>query len=261
MRSTRASEGRGNKWVIIGSAVIVVLVVVVLAAFFTGVFGSDSTDGNGNGGSASGATPEATIPVATDVPEPTAEPTAVPPKAKLLPEADFGEILSEGWVDLVLPAGETSETWYTLQVDTETQANTFFFATYNSDSDITSTVQVDDYAKSLIPETAEITLFYGNNVQRNLFFDGTDGTVSLTQGHSQPVGPSIFSSDLRVAMVTYGVEMQDEAGTTNSLMNLDLTGLSLGDDFTVKQPAPRVVPLLLREVGELVDQIESKRES
>ena len=262
MRSTRTREGRGNNWPIIGSVVIVVVIVVVLGAFFTGAFGSDSNGGDGNGTGAAVSTPDvpATVaaPVATESPQSTAESDPVEPQTKMVPEVDFGEILSEGWVNLVLPAGVTAETWYTLQVNTETQTNTMLFATYNDESDITSTVKIDNYSKGQTPASAEITLFHGNDVQRVLFFDGFEGTLSVTQTYSQPAVPSIFSEPLRVRMY-YDLELQDDTGKVNASMKLDLSGLQPDEALILKRPADQVVATVLIEVQQLVDQIETKR--
>ena len=70
---------------------------------------------------------------------------------------------------------------------------------------------------------------------------------------------SMFSSDLRVAMVFYGVELKDDSGQINALLNLDLTGLSLGEVLILKQPSSRVVHDMLTEIGDLVAQIETQR--
>ena len=178
-----------------------------------------------------------------------------------MPEAKFGEILADGWVNLDLPAGQSAETWYTLQVDTETRSITNFFALYNKDSDLISSVKIDNYTRGEPLDNAELTLYYGDGAERTLYFDGKEGTMSLSQEFPQPAGPSMFSSDLRVAMVFYGVELKDDTGKVNALLNLDLTGLSLGEVLILKQPAARVVGDMLREIGELVAQIEIQRSS
>ena len=262
MRATRTREGRGNKWLIIGSVVIVVAIVVVLGAFFTGAFGSDSNGGNRNGSAAVVSTPAApntvAAPAATDSPPAASDASSSAPKTKVVPEADFGEILSEGWVNLVLPSGITSETWYTLQVNTETQANTFLFATYNDDQDITSTVKTENYARGQTPTNAEVTLFHSEEVQRVLYFDGDEGTLSVTQTYSQPAGPSIFSTNLRVRMF-YDLELQDTTGQVHASMTLDLSGLQPDEALILKRPADQVVASVLAEVAQLVDQIETER--
>ena len=262
MRATRMREGRGNKWIIIGSVLIVVVIVVVLGAFFTGAFGSDSNSGKGNGSAAVASTPSVpdtvAAPAATDSPPAESDASSSASKTKVVPEADFGEILSDGWVSLVLPSGVTSETWYTLQVNTATQANTFLFATYNDDQDITSTVKIENYAKGQTPTNAEVTLFHGEEVQRVLYFDGDEGTLSVTQTYSQPAGPSIFSTNLRVRMF-YDLELEDTTGQVHASMKLDLSGLQTDEALILKRPANQVVASVLAEVAQLVDQIETKR--
>ena len=261
MRSTRTREGRGNKWLIIGSVVIVVVIVVVLGAFFTGAFGSDSSGGNGSAaGVEPTAVPNTVSPAVTDSPPSTSESSPSVPKTKVVPEADFGEILSDGWVSVVLPSGVSSETWYTLQVNTETQANTILFATYNDEQDITSTVKIENYARGQTPTNAEITLFHSEEVQRVIYFDGDEGTLSVTQTYSQPAGPSIFSTNLRVRMF-YDLELQDTTGQVHASMKLDLSGLQPDEALILKRPADQVVASVLAEVAELVDQIEIERAS
>ena len=262
MRATRTREGRGNKWLIIGSVVIVVAIVVVLGAFFTGAFGSDSNGGNGNGSAAGVEMPAVpntvAAPAATDSPPAASDASSSAPKTKVVPEANFGEILSDGWVSLILTSGVTSETWYTLQVNTETQANTFLFATYNDDQDITSTVKIENYARGQTPTNAEVTLFHSEKVQRVLYFDGDEGTLSVTQTYSQPAGPSIFSTNLRVRMF-YELELQDTTGQVHASMKLDLSGLQPDEALILKRPADQVVASVLAEVAQLVDQIETER--
>ena len=62
-------------------------------------------------------------------------------------------------------------------------------------------------------------------------------------------------------MGLYGLEMKDDTGKVNALMNLDLTGLSVGEVLILKQPAARVVNDMLTEISKLVDQVEAQRRS
>lgn len=282
MRTTRMSEGRGlSKPVMFSMLTVAAVIVAGLIVFFTGAFDSTLAKDNGTGAQAStGQTPavtdagitkapvqDAPAPTAMPTPEPTAEaaiqPVAIvqdePVKTKVLPRTNFGEILVDGWVNLELPAGQMAETWYTLQVDTATRGITNFFALYNEDSDLISSVKIENYTKGEPLDNAELTLYYSDAPERVLYFDGVEGTMTLTQEYAQPAAPSMFSSDLRVAMVFYGVELKDETGTVNALMNLDLTGLSLGEVLILKQPASRVVNDMLVEIGDLVTQIETQR--
>jgi len=281
MRTTRTSEGRGiNKPVMFSMLTVSAVIVAGLIVFFTGALSSTLAEDNGTGAQASadqipetGPTKapkqEAPAPTPMPTPEPTAEtaiqPAAIvqdePVKTKVLPRVKFGESLVDGWVNLELPAGHTAKAWYTLQVNTETRGITNFFALYNEDSDLVSTVKIEDYTKGEPLDNAELTLYYSDGPERVLYFDGVEGTMALTQEYAQPASPSMFSSDLRVAMVFYGMELKDSTGEVNALMNLDLTGLSLGEVLILKQPASRVVNDMLTEIGDLVTQIEVQRRS
>ena len=80
-------------------------------------------------------------------PQPTPESTAQPDSAtvpKVLPDAQFGEVLEDDFIRLKFPSGALVHTWYSFQVDTETQDITLFFAQYNDTLDsIASTVKVE----------------------------------------------------------------------------------------------------------------------
>jgi len=284
--STRIAESRGiKKPVLLLGLPIAAVVVIGLIVFFAGAFDSTLAENEGAGKVASsqlisgpGDQPAAPKPTAAPKIQPTPMPTAQPIAApvavsiavpaveekvveKVLPDARFGEVIAEGWVNLELPADMTVETWYTLQVDTETRGITSFFALYNEDSQMISNIKVSDYTKGEPLNNAELTLFYADGSKRMLFFDGQEGTMSLTQHYLQPTGPSMFSSDLRVAMVFYGLELADETGKINALLNLDYTGLSLGEVLIMQQPAERIVADMLREIGTLVNQIEEQRDN
>ncbi|MCH7713077.1 MAG: PT domain-containing protein [Chloroflexi bacterium] len=286
MRTTRVSENRNGlrKPMLLIVMPITAVIVVGLIVFFAGAFDSTLAEDEGAGNLATSqltsgpgeqtSAPEPTAaPKIEPTPMPTAEPTAapvvisavVPVEAKVvtkvLPVAKFGEVLDEGWVNLNLPADQTAETWYTLQVDTKTRGITNFFALYNEDSQIVSSIKIENYTKDEPLDNAELTLYYSNGSKRMLYFDGKEGTMSLTQHYPQPIGPSMFSADLRVAMVFYGMELSDETGKINALMNLDFTGLSLGEVLIMQQPSERIVADMLREIGTLVDQVEEQRGS
>lgn len=286
MRTTRVSEGRGT---LMKTGLLIVLpitavVVVGLIVFLAGAFDSTLAEDEGAGNLASsqlisGPADQTSAPKPTAVPKleptpmPTPQPTAVPVAVsnvapveekvvtKVLPVAKFGEVLDEGWVILDLPAAQTAETWYTLQVDTKTRGITNFFALYGEDSQIISSIKIEDYTKGSPLDNAELTLYYNDGSKRMLFFNGEEGTMSLAQHYLQPSGPSMFSADLRVAMVFYGLELTDDTGKINALLNLDLTGLSLGEVLIIQQPSERIVADMLREIGNLVDQVEEQRDN
>lgn len=284
MQNTRESEGRGTLkkfglFIVLPIAAVAIIGAVV---FFAGAFDSTLAENDITGGLDSvqatslivdePSEPELiAAPKHEPTPVPVAEPTDVPVAVsdvheveekvvvKILPEAEFGEVLDEGWIVLDLPAGRSLETWFTLQVDTETQGITNFFALYDDTSQLISTVRVEDYAKGEPLSNAELTLYYGDGTTRLLYFNGQEGTMSVTQHYLQPRGPSMFSADLRVAMVSYGLELSDETGQINALLNLDLTGLSLGEVMILHRPAERVVADMLREIGEFMEQLEDQR--
>ncbi|PKB81848.1 MAG: hypothetical protein BZY88_05675 [SAR202 cluster bacterium Io17-Chloro-G9] len=285
MRTSRLPEGRGiSKPVMFSMLTVTAVIVAGLIVFFAGAFDSTLAEDEGTSAQASATQitepadvesisvtqakePEAPAPTPMPTPMPTAE-AAIQPvavvqeevvKVKVLPDAKFGEVLADGWVNLDLPAGASAETWYTLQVDTETQAITNFIALYNQDSDLISSVKIENYTKGEALDNAELTMYYSDGAERVLYFDGVEGTMTLTQAYPQPAGPSMFSSDLRVAMVFYGMELKDDTGRVNALLNLDLTGLSLGEVLVLKQPASRVVNDMLTEISDLIEQVETQR--
>ena len=284
MRTTRVSESRGNtkKTIMLIVLPIAAVVVVGLIVFFAGAFDSTLAEDEGAGnlvasqltsgpGDQTSAPKPTAVPKPEPTPMPTAQPTAVPVAiaevapveekvvTKVIPETKFGEVIDEGWVNLSLPANQTAETWYTLQVDTKTRGITNFFALYNDESKLISSITIDDYTKGEPLNNAELTLYYDDGSKRMLYFDGEAGTMSLTQHYPQPIGPSMFSADLRVAMVFYGLELSDDTGKINALLNLDFTGLSLGEVLIMQQPSERIVADMLREIGTLVDQVEEQR--
>ena len=196
-------------------------------------------------------------------PQPTPEPTAQPSSAstpKVLPEAVFGEVLEEGVTELRYPRGEVVKTWYTFQVDTETRKITLFFAQYDDAFEsILSTVKVDNYTKGADLSNAEVRLNYPDGSTRTLFFDGDKGTISLNQQYMLPVGPSMLSSDVRRALVYYGIKLQDDTGDVQVVLHLDLSGLSQSEGLEFTRVVPETVDDVLQELQFLVEQIETKR--
>lgn len=171
-------------------------------------------------------------PTATPVPEPTAvpatavpvlRPTATPLPAPVevvnpdtektvetvvvadesenldfLPDVKFGDVLDEGLMDLRMPGGETVDTWYTFQVDTEKRDITVFFALFDAERQaVLSTVQLNNYTRGNELQKGMVTLYYEDGSERVLAFDGVEGTMTLTQHYKVPFGPSMFSPDLR----------------------------------------------------------------
>ena len=196
-------------------------------------------------------------------PQPTAAPTAQPESAtapRILPDAQFGEVLEEDLVQLKFPDGSLVNTWYSFQVDTKTRDITLFFAQYDDGFEsIDATVKVDQYTRGVDLENAEVTLFFPGGSKRVLLFDRAEGSISLDQQYTLPVGPSMFSSGLRRALVYYGMKLQDDTGDIQVQLHLDLSGLSLSEGLEFKRLAPETVDSGLLEIQFLVEQIEDTR--
>ena len=196
-------------------------------------------------------------------PQPTEAPTPQPGSASVptdLPDAQFGEILEEGLTQLKFPGGNLVNTWYSFQVDTETRDITVFFAQYDDSLEaILSTVKVEQYTRGADLENAEVTLYFPGGSSRVLFFNREEGTISLDQQYALPVGPSMFSSGLRRALVYYGIELQDETGDIQVILHLDLSGLSLSEGLEFERLVPGTVDDVLLELQSLVEQIEDQR--
>ena len=209
------------------------------------------------------------VPTATPAPtktsdaQPTPEPTAGPEAAagpKVYPDTQFGEVLEEGMIQLKLPGGEQVDAWYTFQVDTKTRDIIVLFALYDGKLEtILSTVKVENYSRAASLDNAEVTLNYTDGSDRILYFDGKEGTLSLTQHYPVPYGPSLFTSDLRRALVFYGMGLQDESSGIDVLLHLDLSGLSESESLEFKRLMPSTVKDVLLELRSLIDQIEDKR--
>ena len=196
-------------------------------------------------------------------PQPTPAPTAQPSSASTLnvfPEAVFGEVLEEGMTELRYPRGELVNTWYTFQVDTESLKITLFFAQYDDALEsIMSTVKVDNYTKGADLSNAEVRLHYPDGSTRTLFFDKSKGTINLNQQYMLPVGPSMLSSDVRRALVYYGMKLQNDSGDIQVELHLDLSGLSQSEGLEFTRVVPETVDDVLQEIQFLVEQIEDNR--
>lgn len=159
-----------------------------------------------------------------------------------------------------LPGNNAARTWYTYQVDTATRDITLFFALYSGSSNtMVRTVKIEGCTQGHDLENAELTLFYPEGPERVLNFNRGWGTITLTQQYQQPHGPSIFSPELRVALVNHGMALRDDTGNINVELQLDLTGLSDSEVMVFQRSAPEVVEAALSEIQGLVNQIEAKR--
>ena len=204
--------------------------------------------------------PVAEVPPATGAAsEPQVEPDTELP-LDFLPEVDFGEVISEGLLALKLPGGDPVETWYTFQVDTESREITVFFALIDRKmQSVLSTVRINDYTRGHDLKSAEVTLYYQDGSRRVLDFNGAEGVITLTQHYSVPYGPSMFSPNLRRAMVWYGMKLQAESSDATVELHLDVSGLSASEEMVFKQSVPSTVDSALSEIQVLVDQIEHER--
>ena len=300
MRVSRAPEGRSaTKRIAIGAIGMTAVIAAGAGFLFTsGSDPISARDAEGLGTvSTSPANDNLTVdPAATEAPEPTAtavlaptpkpeatpvpdepesggkedsnlqmapEPTAVPysaSKPMLLPEAVFGEVLEEGMTNLRYPRGESVNTWYTFQVDTESLKITLFFAQYDDAMEtILSTVRVDNYTKGAELSNAKVSMNYPDGSTRTLFFDREEGSIKLNQQYMLPVGPSMLSSDLRRALVYYGMGLEDESGDIQVELHLDLSGLSQSEGLEFTRVVPDTVNDVLKELQSLVEQIEDNR--
>lgn len=252
-------RGGGGKWLGIVVAFLAVVVVVALAAGLAGpLLGVGDTGPDPQ--VAQGPTPATVTPVpdATPTPQPNIEPT---PMLLQTPAVDFGEVAAEGWVDLDLPGGELTRTWYTFQVDTRTRNITLLFALYSEAGDMTSTVRVNEYTQGQRPTNAELTLYHLEGPERVVSFDGQAGTVTDTQELSfQPLPPSVFSPALRSSLVYYESALEDAAGATRAELDRDLTGVQARDRVVFQRSDPPTVDLALMEIELLVNQIEDRRQ-
>lgn len=270
MRISRAPEKRGgiNKLVLYLLLIITAVITAILITYFVTGYESRSATGDQSGlpDLASNIEPPQVIP--DPAPEDTSstelemtllESEPLPPP-RFIPDVQFGEVLSEGLIDVELPGEVSSQSWYSFQVDTTTRDITLFFALYgDSPSTITRTVKIEGYTQRGHVDNAEVTLYYPEGPERRILFDGANGTVTLTQQYAQPYGPSMFSPELRVAMVNQRMVLTDESGSIRAQLQLDLSGLSDSEQIIFERSAPDLVDDALAEIQDLVYQIEDKR--
>ena len=205
------------------------------------------------------------VPAVVSEPEKTVEAVVVADESEnlnFLPDVKFGDVLDEGLMDLRMPGGESVDTWYTFQVDTEKRDITVFFALFDAErQSVLSTVQLNNYTRGSELQKGMVTLYYEDGSERVLAFDGVEGTMTLTQHYKVPFGPSMFSPDLRRSLVYYGLKLQDEAAGLTMELHLDISGLSESEKMVFKQSAPREVTTALAEIKVMADQIEDFRYS
>ena len=277
MRASRAPEKRTgvSKYGVYIALIVGVVILGSAIAYFTTGFGAKPATGvQANAAEPRVAQPpvQPVVEIAPPVlPEPKAEvkpleidwsvsepeePVAGPEK----PEVDFGEVLSEGFVEVDLPGEPNTQAWYTYQVDTVVRDITMFYVIYGDDDfNIARTVKIEDYTQGSDINNAEVTFFYPGGYQRDIRFDGELGSIQLTQHYSQPYGPSMFSPELRVALVNQQMQLADASGNIKAVLQLDLTGLSDSEQLVFQRIAPDLVSEVLTEIQEVVIQIDNQR--
>ena len=124
-----------------------------------------------------------------------------------------------------------------------------YFAVYDSDyANIVRTVQIDQYTEGEEISNAQLGIFYDEGPARTVQFNRSEGTITMTQNYAQPFGPSLFSPDLRVALVNPRMSMQDASANIATELQLDLTGLSGSELILFKHTTPDVVKRTLSEI-------------
>jgi hypothetical protein len=264
MKVSRTPEkrGGGNRAMIYVSLIFGAVIIGVLVTYFTTGFRSPATMGDQlEVAGATNTTSLVSLPRVTPTPLPpvaaTPEPTVglkllepgPDPMNGLVPNVSFGKVLAEGLVQVELPGNNSAKTWYTYQVDTATRDITLFFGLYSGSSNtMVRTVKIEGYTQGQDLESAELTLFYPEEPERVLTFNRSQGTITLVQQYQQPYGPSIFSPELRVALVNHGMALSDETGNINVELHLDLTGLSNSESMVFQRFNPEVVEYVLSEI-------------
>ena len=270
MRVSRAPEKRGgtSKILLYLSLVATVALAGISVTYFTTGFDLRSATGDQTGLTDLAVVPAevdlalAQVAVAAAEPDselmlPADEPVTLP---RLIPDARFGEVLSEGIVEVDLPGEVTAESWYSFQVNTSTRDITLFFALYgNSPDTITRTVKIEGYTQRGALNIAEVTLFYPEGTDRQIIYDGQQGIITLSQQYPQPYGPSMFSPELRVAMVNQKMVLTDDSGNISTQLQLDLSGFSESEHMVFTSSDPDLVNAALSEIQDIVGQIEDRR--
>jgi hypothetical protein len=266
----RAPEHRygPNRSLLYATIVIAVIIVVGLVVYIT-----TSLQSSSNADQVAIVTPAQPIllPTVVAVP-PTIAPTRVPQESAqesvaavkteplFAPDIRIGEILSQGFVDVTLSGAYNTKSWYTFQIDTTTRDITVYFAIYdNSYDNIIRTLQIDKYTEGKDIQNAKLSIFYDEGPARTVQFNRDEGTITMTQQYSQPFGPSLFSPDLRVALVNQRMQLSDGSGDISAELQLDLTGLSDSELILFRHRTPDVVDRALIEIQELLNQVETKR--
>ncbi len=196
-------------------------------------------------------------------PLPTLPPINPPPQVDatyLAPEVLYGEVLSEGFVDLELLTGRV-RTFFTFQVDTSTQNIVLFFGLYDGPGHaISRSIVVEDYSQSELINNAELTVYYPDAPPTVIRFDRETGTVVSSQFYTtQPYGPGLFSPQMRIALIRQNLPLQNSDGSIHADMQLDPTGVSDLSGYRVTRKDATTTESALTEIQAIIDQLESRR--
>ena len=268
LRVSRMPEYRG------GSGSPVVLILVLLAVLIVGGVVIFLLLGN-NSVSPAPVEPAPETPRVMPAPDPGPGmqllPTPMPlpdpdPAPQLLPEPFqppevlYGEILSEGFVDLELLEGRV-RTFFTTQVDTSTQNIVLFFALYDPTGQaISRTIVVENYQQGGLIDNAQMSVYYPDAPATVLRFDGESGTVESSQFYTtQPHGPGLLSSQLRISLIKQNLPLSNDDGNIVTDLQLDPTGVANLSGYRVTQNDPTTTETALAEIQQIIDQLESRR--
>ena len=253
MRVSRAPEKRGGagKMILVAVVVIAILVVggLVVTFFPTSSDPAEAKEAN-----------PAIAPVGSDTQEADHPDQQVGPGGVPIPTVSFGDILSEGFLEVALPGDFNPEVWYTYQVNREDRQITMYLALYNNEQDaIVRTIQLDGYTEGEALGDAQITVHYPEGPKRLVRYNRPNGSIQMAQFYDQPYSHSIFTSQLRVALVNQDMVLTEAEGSATVQLQLDPTGLSDSEQIVFERKAPLLVDEVLEEVQLLVDRIEENR--
>ena len=200
------------------------------------------------------------LPTPMPRPDPGSPPIQEDPPAFQPPEVLYGEILSEGFVDLELLEGRV-RTFFTTQVDTSTQNIVLFFALYDPTGQaISRTIVVENYQQGGLIDNAQMSVYYPDAPATVLRFDGESGTVESSQFYTtQPHGPGLLSSQLRISLIKQNLPLSNADGNIVTDLQLDPTGVANLSGYRVTQNDPTTTETALAEIQQIIDQLESRR--
>ena len=194
-------------------------------------------------------------------PQEQAPPPQSGPQPFQPPEVLYGEILAEGFVDLQITGGGIVRTFYTFQVDTSTQNIVLFYALYDPTGlAISRSVVVEDYSQSELIDNAQLTVYYPDAPATVIRLDKESGTVESSQFYTtQPHGPGLFSSQMRIALIKQNLPLVNSDGSIAAAMQLDPTGVADLSGYRVTIQDAATTQSGLDEVQAIIDQLESRR--